>query len=103
MPAHRRAGLLPLRPAPPIAPAAPPRRGSRNVADDDSMERPLYHVSGCGGVPYFWGLGVVTTLPASPDAFKDATWDDVLPHYQELASRQLDRDNVEAWLADWSR
>jgi oligoendopeptidase F len=48
-------------------------------------------------------VSVVVGLPESPDAFKDATWEDVLPHYQELASRQLDRSNVEAWLADWSR
>ncbi len=46
---------------------------------------------------------MVVGLPESPDAFKDATWEDVLPYYQELASRQLDRSNVEAWLADWSR
>ncbi len=46
---------------------------------------------------------MVVGLPESPDAFKDASWEDVLPYYQELASRQLDRSNVEAWLADWSR
>jgi oligoendopeptidase F len=42
-------------------------------------------------------------LPGSPDAFKEATWDDVLPFYEELASRPLDTSNVEGWLADWSR
>ena len=42
------------------------------------------------------------TLPATSDAFRDATWDDVAPYYDELASRPLDRGNVEAWLADWS-
>jgi oligoendopeptidase F len=41
--------------------------------------------------------------PVSPDAFKDATWEDVVPHYEELASRPLDAGNVEAWLEDWSR
>ena len=46
---------------------------------------------------------MVVTLPESPDAFKDATWEDVLPYYEELASRPLDRGNVEAWLADWSQ
>jgi oligoendopeptidase F len=45
---------------------------------------------------------VVLTLPETPDAFKDATWEDVLPYYEDLASRPLDRSNVEAWLADWS-
>jgi oligoendopeptidase F len=48
------------------------------------------------------GEGVVLTLPETPDAFKDATWEDILPYYEALASRQLDRSNVEAWLADWS-
>jgi oligoendopeptidase F len=45
---------------------------------------------------------VVLTLPETPDAFKDATWEDVLPYYEALASRPLDGSNVEAWLADWS-
>jgi len=42
-------------------------------------------------------------LPESPDAFKDASWQEVLPYYEELASRPLDTSNVEGWLADWSR
>jgi oligoendopeptidase F len=42
------------------------------------------------------------TLPETPDAFKDATWEDVLPYYEALAAPPLDRSNVEAWLADWS-
>ncbi|HEX2646768.1 MAG TPA: hypothetical protein VHO95_06045, partial [Candidatus Dormibacteraeota bacterium] len=42
------------------------------------------------------------TLPQSAEAFKDATWDDVQPYYEELESRTLDRANVESWLADWS-
>jgi oligoendopeptidase F len=44
-----------------------------------------------------------TVLPESPDAFKDASWREVLPYYEELASRPLDTSNVETWLADWSR
>ncbi|HEY8839227.1 MAG TPA: M3 family oligoendopeptidase, partial [Candidatus Dormibacteraeota bacterium] len=43
------------------------------------------------------------TLPESPDAFSEATWDDVRPFYEELAARPLDAGNVEDWLADWSR
>jgi oligoendopeptidase F len=46
---------------------------------------------------------VVVTIPDSPDAFKDATWEDVLPYYEALESRPLDRGTVEEWLADWSR
>src|SRR6202521_4162472 len=49
------------------------------------------------------GVRVVVTIPDSPDAFKDATWEEILPYYEALASRPLDRGNVEEWLADWSR
>ena len=42
-------------------------------------------------------------LPETPDAFKDASWEDVLPYYEALASRPLNAGNVEDWLADWSR
>ena len=46
----------------------------------------------------------VPTLPASPDAFADATWEDIAPWYGELAARPLADDAaIEAWLADWSR
>ena len=50
----------------------------------------------------FGGGGLVVALPDSPDAFRDASWEDVLPYYEELASRPLDRSNVESWLTDWS-
>jgi oligoendopeptidase F len=43
------------------------------------------------------------TLPNSPEAFAEATWDDILPYYQELAGRSLDRSNVETWLRDWAK
>jgi oligoendopeptidase F len=46
---------------------------------------------------------VVTAFPESPEAFNDASWEDVLPFYQALAHRPLNTDNVEDWLADWSR
>lgn len=44
-------------------------------------------------------------LPASPLAFRDATWDDVLPLYEQLATVPLDSSStlVEAWLSTWSR
>jgi oligoendopeptidase F len=41
-------------------------------------------------------------LPASPDAFKNVSWEEVLPYYEELATRPLNTENVETWLADWS-
>src|SRR5260370_11948255 len=45
----------------------------------------------------------VKVLPDTPDAFKDASWKDVLPYYEDVAPRPLDTGNVEDWLADWSR
>ena len=42
-------------------------------------------------------------LPESPDAFKDAGWEDIRPYYRDLEERPLDRNTVESWLADWSR
>jgi oligoendopeptidase F len=47
-------------------------------------------------------MGGVVALPESPAAFKDASWDDIVPYYHELATRPLDHSNVETWLADWS-
>ncbi len=46
---------------------------------------------------------MVRTVPGSPDAFKEAVWEDILPYYEELATRPLDTGNAEEWLADWSR
>ncbi|MHB8648447.1 MAG: M3 family oligoendopeptidase [Thermomicrobiales bacterium] len=43
------------------------------------------------------------TLPDSPDAFAEATWEDILPYYEELAARPLDGANVETWLREWAR
>jgi oligoendopeptidase F len=48
-------------------------------------------------------VGVVRTLPDSADAFRDATWSDIAPFYEELIARPLDQRNVETWLADWSQ
>ena len=42
-------------------------------------------------------------LPATPEDFDSATWSDVAPLYEALATRPLDHGNVEQWLADWSR
>jgi oligoendopeptidase F len=50
-----------------------------------------------------FGGEALVAIPDSPDAFKDATWEEVLPYYEALASKPLDRSNVEEWLADWSR
>ena len=42
-------------------------------------------------------------LPDSPKDLADATWNDVAPFYEALATRPLDRAGVEQWLAEWSR
>jgi oligoendopeptidase F len=44
----------------------------------------------------------VIDLPTSPDAFAQATWDDILPYYHRLAEHPLNDDSVEPWLATWS-
>ena len=42
-------------------------------------------------------------LPEHAEAFADATWDDLAPHFQALADAPLDARGAEAWLAAWSR
>jgi oligoendopeptidase F len=42
-------------------------------------------------------------LPQSPDALASATWADVAPYYETLATVPLTADNAAAWLKDWSR
>ena len=48
-------------------------------------------------------VAVNLRLPDSADGFRDSTWNDIEPYYQDLASRQVDEDTVEQWLADWSQ
>ena len=43
------------------------------------------------------------TLPTNAEAILALTWSDYEPFYLELETRLLDSDNIEAWLADWSR
>jgi oligoendopeptidase F len=46
----------------------------------------------------------MTRRPA-PDDFRDATWEQILPRYEDLAARSLtpgDDAAIESWLADWS-
>ena len=42
-------------------------------------------------------------LPASPEAMAKASWNDIRPHFDALASRELDDAGMEQWLSDWSR
>jgi oligoendopeptidase F len=48
-------------------------------------------------------VNVVIALPDSPDAFRDAGWEEIQPYYERLREHPLDRSNVEEWLGDWSR
>jgi len=44
----------------------------------------------------------VSVLPPSPSAFAKATWDDVAPYFDELATRPLEPSSIESWLLAWS-
>lgn len=46
---------------------------------------------------------MIVDLPATPEAFADATWDDIAPHYEALATMPLSHETADAWLAAWSR
>lgn len=43
------------------------------------------------------------TVPTIAEAFDEATWSDILPYYEDLASRPLEDGSVDGWLDDWSR
>jgi oligoendopeptidase F len=47
-------------------------------------------------------MSLRSELPASPDAFADATWETVAPYYERLATCDLKESNVEEWLVAWS-
>ena len=44
-----------------------------------------------------------SVLPSSPAAFAKATWDEVVPYFDDLLERPLDVTTVEEWLSAWSR
>ena len=49
---------------------------------------------------------MMIALPDSPDAFREASWADVLPYYDALAEAPLSvntEGEIEHWLATWSR
>jgi oligoendopeptidase F len=45
----------------------------------------------------------VSYLPPSPSALARARWEDIAPFFDELAARQLEPENISAWLQEWSR
>lgn len=42
-------------------------------------------------------------LPSHPDAFRDASWDDIAPLYEQLATVAVTPASAEEWLSAWSR
>ena len=44
-----------------------------------------------------------SVLPPSPAAFARATWDDVVPYFDDLLERPLEAGTVQGWLQAWSR
>ena len=46
---------------------------------------------------------IAVTLPESPAAFADATWEDIAPFYEALAAAPLDEHTLDEWLRTWSR
>lgn len=43
-----------------------------------------------------------TALPDNPSAFAGATWEQIRPHYDDLARAPLDRATAPSWLRAWS-
>jgi len=44
-----------------------------------------------------------SVLPPSPAGFAKATWEDVVPYFDDLLERPLDTASVQGWLLAWSR
>lgn len=50
-------------------------------------------------------MSTQTQSAPTPEQFRDATWEEILPLYEELVSRPLDAsdtDAIKAWLDDWN-
>ena len=45
---------------------------------------------------------MLVSLPQDPKTLLNWSWQDIEPHYQDLAARTLTAQNVTAWLADWT-
>ena len=44
----------------------------------------------------------VLALPSSPAALAKASWEDLVPYFDDLAERTLDESTIEGWLQTWS-
>jgi oligoendopeptidase F len=49
-----------------------------------------------------WEAKMQNKFPQNTQALLDWTWADIEPFYQELQTRELDANSVDAWLKDWS-
>ena len=47
-------------------------------------------------------MSLASELPASPDAFANATWETVVPFYERLATCPLTLESADEWLGAWS-
>jgi oligoendopeptidase F len=45
---------------------------------------------------------MTTATHVTPNDFANASWEEILPRYDELAAAPLDAANADQWLADWS-
>jgi oligoendopeptidase F len=45
---------------------------------------------------------MLDTLPQTFDQVKDWTWEELEPLYAELQSRELNADNIDGWMRDWT-
>lgn len=46
---------------------------------------------------------LIRPLPASAQEFSTWSWEQIEPYYARLNKTELDEQNIEAWLADWSQ
>lgn len=46
---------------------------------------------------------MLENLPSNAAELIDWTWPEIEPHFKDLESRSISRENVDDWLADWTR
>ena len=43
------------------------------------------------------------SLPTRPAEIESISWNQIEPYFQDLYERKLTAENIESWLADWTR
>src|SRR5262245_29532349 len=46
---------------------------------------------------------MLDTLPTTVQKFMTWKWSQIAPYFQDLTARDLTAENIDQWLADWSR